>query len=57
MKFPSPRDSVIISLADACGVFRRILDNSEYQEVKERLELNRGVGNHLPVGFTRPSAT
>ena len=42
-EIPSPRDSVIISLADACGVFRRILDDSEYQEVKERLELIVGL--------------
>ena len=36
---PSPRDSVIISLAHACGVFQRILEKSEYEEVKERIEL------------------
>ena len=35
---PSPRDSVIISLAHACGVFRSILDASEYDDVKDRIE-------------------
>ena len=36
---PSPRDAVIVSLAHACGVFRRMLAPSEYQEVEERIEL------------------
>jgi cytochrome P450 len=36
---PSPRDSVIVSLAHACGVFRRLLAPSEYEELEERIEL------------------
>lgn len=36
---PSPRDSVIISLVHACGIFRRILDPDEYDEVGDRIEL------------------
>ena len=40
---PSPRDAVIISLAHACGVFRRMLTPSEYAEVEERIELISGL--------------
>ena len=40
---PSPRDAVIVSLAHACGVFRRILPPSEYEEVEERIELISGL--------------
>ena len=36
---PSPRDSIIISLAHACGVFRNMFKHSEYEEVKARIEL------------------
>ena len=36
---PSPRDSIIISLAHACGLFRRMLTDNEYSEVSERIEL------------------
>ena len=36
---PSPRDSLIIALANACGVFRFILEHSEYERIRERLEL------------------
>ena len=35
---PSPRDSVIISLAHACGVFRNILEATEYAQVEDRIE-------------------
>ena len=40
---PSPRDSIIISLAHACGVFRRMFTHSEYEEVKARIELVAGL--------------
>lgn len=36
---PDPRDIVLICLADACGLFERILSKSERAEVQERLEL------------------
>ena len=36
---PSPRDSVIVSLAHACGVSRRMPAPLEYEEVEERIEL------------------
>ena len=42
-EIPSPRDAVIISLAHACGVFRRMLAPSEYEEVEERIELISGL--------------
>lgn len=38
-EIPAPRDAIIVSLVHACGVFRRILVSSEYEEVKERIEL------------------
>lgn len=40
---PSPRDSVIISLAHACGIFRRILSPSEYEDLRARIELIAGL--------------
>ena len=40
---PSPRDAVVVSLAHACGVFRRMLAPSEYAEVEERIELISGL--------------
>ena len=40
---PSPRDSIIISLAHACGVLRRMFTHSEYEEVKARIELISGL--------------
>ena len=38
---PDPRDIVIICLADACGVLRRLLSRSELDQVQERIELVR----------------
>ena len=38
---PDPRDVVIICLADACGIFERILSKEEQDEVRERIELVR----------------
>ena len=36
---PAPRDIVIICLANACGMFERLLDKAELDEVRERLDL------------------
>lgn len=38
---PGPRDVVIICLADACGVFERMLARAELAEARERVELVR----------------
>ena len=38
---PSPRDVVIICLADACGVFERVLSKAECDEARERIDLVR----------------
>lgn len=38
---PAPRDIVIICLADACGMFERLLSKAELDEVRERLDLVR----------------
>ena len=38
---PSPRDVVIICLADACGVFERVLSKAERDEARERIALVR----------------
>ena len=38
---PDPRDIVIICLADASGIFERILSRKERAEVQERIELVR----------------
>ena len=40
-EIPDVRDIVIICLADACGVFQNILSRSEWEEVRERVELVR----------------
>ena len=40
---PSPRDAVIISLAHACGVLRRILAPSDFEDLEERIELIAGL--------------
>ena len=40
-EIPDPRDIVIICLADACGVFKNILSQSELSEVQKRIELIR----------------
>ena len=36
---PDPRDVVIIGLADACGVFERLLSPTEYAEAQARIAL------------------
>ena len=36
---PGPRDIVIICLANACGMFERLLAKAELEEVRERLDL------------------
>ena len=38
---PGPRDVVIICLADACGVFERMLSKTERDEARERIDLVR----------------
>ena len=38
---PEPRDIVIVCLADACGVFERILSRAELDQVRERIGLLR----------------
>ena len=38
---PDPRDIVIIALADACGLFEKILTSEELREVAERLSVVR----------------
>ena len=38
---PEPRDVVIICLADACGVFERMLSKAEHDEARERIDLVR----------------
>lgn len=35
---PAPRDVVIVCLADACGLFRRLLSKSELQAASERID-------------------
>ncbi len=37
-EIPDPRDVVIICLADACGIFRRLLSKSELARASERIE-------------------
>ena len=36
---PAPRDVVIICLADACGVFERLLDKAELDAARHRIDL------------------
>lgn len=38
---PDPRDIVIIALADACGLFEKVLTKAELREVGERLSVVR----------------
>jgi cytochrome P450 len=40
---PDPRDIVIISLANACGVFRQMLPAEDYAKAHERIELISGL--------------
>ena len=37
-EIPGPRDIVIICLADACGIFQRLLSKSELARANERIE-------------------
>ena len=37
-EIPDPRDVVIICLADACGIFRRLLSRAELSRASERIE-------------------
>ena len=37
-EIPDPRDVVIICLADACGIFRRLLSRRELNQVSARIE-------------------
>ena len=46
-EIPDPRDIVIICLADASGVFKNILSQSELSEVQDRIEL---IGNMDLIG-------
>ena len=38
-EIPDPRDAVIIGLADACGVFERLLPPAEHTVAQERIAL------------------
>ena len=38
---PTPRDVVIICLADACGIFAELLSGDDLREVQPRIELVR----------------
>ena len=38
-EIPSPDEIAIISLANACNAFQRILNSDEFEQVKERIEL------------------
>ena len=40
---PTPRDVVIICLADACGIFTELLSGEDLREVQPRIELVRGM--------------
>ena len=40
---PTPRDVVIICLADACGIFTELLSSEDLREVQPRIELVRGM--------------
>lgn len=42
-EIPSPADAAHIGLAHACGHFRSILTTSEYEQVRERIELIAGL--------------
>ena len=44
---PSPRDTIIISLADACGLFKGILTQVELTDRQERIRLLSGMD---PIG-------
>ena len=40
---PDPRDIALITLADACGVFRTILSSEEREQVQERVDLLKNL--------------
>ena len=40
---PTPRDVVIICLADACGIFTELLSSDDLREAQPRIELVRGM--------------
>ena len=35
---PSPRDVVIIGLAEACGILRELLPKGEYDKARDRID-------------------
>ena len=49
-EIPDPRDIVIICLADASGVFKDILSQSELSEVQDRIELIGNIGPDRAIG-------
>ncbi|MXY45549.1 MAG: GPP34 family phosphoprotein, partial [Chloroflexi bacterium] len=53
-EIPSPRDVVIICLADACGIFKSLLSNRELDNVAPRIEQVRRldlIGQALSRGI------
>ena len=40
---PDPKDAMVISLADACGFFAKLLNEAEFDAVKPRLEVLRRI--------------
>ena len=40
---PDPRDIALITLADACGVFRTILSSEEREQVRDRVDLLKNL--------------
>ena len=54
-EIPSPRDVVIICLADACGIFKGLLSRRELDNVADRIEQVRRldlIGQALSKGIT-----
>lgn len=52
---PTPRDVVIICLADACGLFTELLPGPEYRQALPRIELVRGmdlIGREVMAAIT-----
>ena len=61
-EIPSPRDVVIICLADACGIFKGLLSSRELDNVGERIDLRcagsiSSVRHCLPKKGIRPLTT
>ena len=53
-EIPSPRDVVIICLADACGIFKGLLSRRELENVAPRIEQVRRldlIGQALSKGI------